>query len=224
MKGYVMKFCSNIIDKIKAILETESEEKVYIFDKDVAEALNMTQSNLSMMKKRDTLPLQEIVEFCAKRKVNINWVLYGQIPDSLNEQTDRLIEIKYLGEIKSGAGGGAFNDNDEYSNVSYPDYILASLGYKKHLKNIEIISVSGDSMEPELFNADKIFIDRNKVAPNEKDIFIVNSPDGIFVKRLKFINNETLELVSSNKIYKNISLPVEDLGIIGKVIIKLEEQ
>lgn len=216
-----MKFSTHIMDKIKYVLESESKSKMPVFDKDVAKELCITQSNLSMMKKRDKLPIEEIMMFCAKRKISINWVLYDQIPDSLNEQTDRLINIKYLGSTNASAGGGAFNDSIECIDVSYPDYVLVSLGYKKHLKNIEIISVSGDSMEPELFNEDKIFVDRNMVTPNEKDIFVVNTPDGIFVKRLKLTSNQNIELISSNKIYENISVPTDNLGVIGKAIIKL---
>ena len=91
----------------------------------------------------------------------------------------------------------------------------------KHLKNIEIINVCGDSMEPELDDEDKIFIDRNKVTISEKDIFVVNTSDGVFVKRLKLTSKQNIELVSSNKTYDNISVPIDNLGVIGKVIIKL---
>lgn len=216
-----MKFDDRIMDKLKTILETESESNMPVFDKDVARELHITPANLSMMKKRDNLPLEEIAIFCAKRNISINWVLYDQMPDSLNEQTDRLIDIKYLGNINASAGGGAMNDIDNYTNIQYPDYILASLGYKKHLKNIEIISVTGDSMEPELSNEDKIFIDRNKTIPNEVDIFVVNTPDGVYVKRLKFIDDVSIELVSSNSIYQNESVRISDVGILGKVVIKI---
>lgn len=216
-----MKFSTRIIDKIKTILETDSESNMPVFDKDVAEELCLTPSNFSMMKKRDILPLEEITVFCARKKININWILYDQMPDSLNEQTDRLIDIKYLGNINASAGGGALNDTDNYTNIQYPDYILASLGYKKHLRNIEIISVTGDSMEPELSNEDKIFIDRNKTIPNERDIFVVNTPDGVYVKRLKFIDDIFIELVSANNVYQNESVRVSDIGILGKVVIKI---
>ena len=217
-----MKFDDNVINKIKIFLETERGNKLPIFDKDVAEELGISPTNLSMMKKRDILPVEEIMMFCGKKRLNINWILLNQIPDSLNEETDRLIDIKYFGDINASAGGGAFNEQDEYRTIAYPSYILASLGYKKHLKNIEIINVSGDSMEPELSNGDKIFIDRNKVIPNNKDMFVVQSPDGIFVKRLKNVDANTMELVSSNDVYPNESVNINDLGIVGKVILKLE--
>ena len=213
-----MKFDINIINKIKDYLQTEKDSKMPVFDKDVAKELGMSAQNFAMRKNRDELPYEEIGIFCAKNKISFNWIVYGQIPDSLNEQTDKLINIRYLGSTSASAGGGAFNDSEDYENIAYPNYILKTLGYKEHLKNLEIISVSGDSMVPELSNADKVLIDRNKNIPNEKDIFIVKTLDGVFIKRIKKIDNTSIELVSSNNIYLNEKVLVSDIGILGTAI------
>lgn len=210
-----------IMRKIKIVLETERKNKMPIFEKDIADALCLSPANFSTMKKRNRLPLDEIIEFCAKRKININWILFDQIPDSLNEQTDRMIQIKHLNGINASAGGGAINDIDEYTEAFYPDYILASLGYKKHLQNLEIITITGDSMEPELSDGDKVFVDRNKVVPNEKEIFIVRTPNGLFVKRLKFSSDKkSVTIISSNSVYESESFDIDEVGVVGKVVAK----
>lgn len=216
-----MLYSDAIMKKIKIVLETDRTDKMPIFEKDIADALFITPANLSTMKKRNRLPLDEIIEFCARRKININWILFDQIPDSLNEQTDRMIQIKHFNSINAGAGGGAINEMDEYSEAFYPDYILESLGYKRHLQNLEIITITGDSMEPELSSGDKVFVDRNKVVPNEKEIFIMRTPNGLFVKRLKFsADKRSVDIVSSNSIYPNKTFDIDEVGIAGKVIAK----
>ena len=55
---------NEIIDKIKDILSNELDNK-RVFDKDVAAALNLSKQSLSILKKKNSIPYEEIAKFCA---------------------------------------------------------------------------------------------------------------------------------------------------------------
>ena len=76
-----------IIEKLKDVLATEEQKK--IFDKDVAKALNISQANFATIKQRNKIPFSNILDFCALKKISINWLFYGQDPSSLIDSTDK---------------------------------------------------------------------------------------------------------------------------------------
>ena len=55
----------------------------------MAAALGITPEYLAVMKKRNRLPLKEMADFCARRHISINWLLYNQHPDSITSTTRR---------------------------------------------------------------------------------------------------------------------------------------
>ena len=74
-----------IVDKLKDVLsETVMGKKV--FDKDVALALNIPQGTFASMKKRNSIPYEEILEFCALKKISVNWLFFDQAVDMLKER------------------------------------------------------------------------------------------------------------------------------------------
>ena len=93
----------DILNKLKNILKTDSKTKK-VFDKELAEALDLTQANFATMKNRGKIPYTNILNFCAKRKISINWLLYNQNPNSLIDSTDRYW-IKYYPTVNVSAGG-----------------------------------------------------------------------------------------------------------------------
>ena len=63
----------SIIKKIKKILAKENRGGK-IFDKDVAKALDIPQTTFATMKKRNSIPFKEILQYCAKNRLSINWL------------------------------------------------------------------------------------------------------------------------------------------------------
>ena len=76
---------------------------------------------------------------CAKKKISINWLLYNQNPGSLVDSTDKYW-IRYYPEVRVSAGGGAYENDDEYESLEVPPYFINMLGGKENLKNIEAIN------------------------------------------------------------------------------------
>ena len=93
----------SVLQKVKDILSQEVGERK-VFDKDVAEALGINQLTLATMKNRAKIPYKEILEFCAKRKISINWVLFDQVVESLQAETDKFAKIHYFKDIYASAG------------------------------------------------------------------------------------------------------------------------
>ncbi len=137
-----MMIVDEIIEKLKDILSTDGKNGK-VFDKDVAESLDLSQANFATMKNRGKIPFSNILNFCAKKKISINWLLYNQNPDSLVDSTDKYW-IKYYPSVSVSAGGGAYESEDNYESLQLPTYFVNMLGGKENLKNIDAINVVGD--------------------------------------------------------------------------------
>jgi DNA-binding Xre family transcriptional regulator len=152
---------TDIVEEIKNIISPDLSPRK-VFDKDVAEALGISQMNFATMKKRDKIPFNELLDFCAKKAISINWMLYGQSPESLVEATNKFYMIKYFHDVNASAGGGSDEQYEELNELELPEHFVFLLGGEKELKNIEAINVSGDSMEPTFSYNDIVFINRSK--------------------------------------------------------------
>ena len=194
---------NEIIDKIKDILSNELDNK-RVFDKDVAAALNLSKQSLSILKKKNSVPYEEIAKFCAIRKISINWVLFDQLPKSLEEQTEKYSRIKYFNEINASAGGGGFNYDENFEYLNIDKKILNSL-YKSNNSNTEYIialNVIGDSMEPTLLNKEVILFEKNNTDISKGGIFLMFSQGKITKEELDkvtAIENDLGTLESKNK-------------------------
>lgn len=205
-----------VMEKIRTHLQDKHKEKIY--DKDIAICLGISKEHYSRLKKGNKIPLESIISFCAKENIVINYILFGQIPDSLEKATDNLITVKYFKNISSSAGGGAINEEEYYETIAVHNDLVKLLGGEKNVKNIEVINVLGDSMEPILKDKSIIFLDRSKNQPIENEIFVVNTSQGVLVKRLSIKKYNYIDLVSENIQYPVERLLSKDVIIIGKVI------
>ena len=211
-----MLIVSEIIDKLKDILSADGVNGK-IFDKDVATSLELSQANFATMKNRGKIPYSNILNFCAKKKISINWLLYNQSPGSLVDSTDKYW-IKYFPEVAVSAGGGAYENSDDFESLEVPSYFIDRLGGKDNLKNIDAINVVGDSMEPTLNDDNIIFLDKTKNDCSRDGIYAFTTVHGLFVKRIQKRVDGHLDIISDNKDYPSQVLNNSDIKIVGKVI------
>ncbi len=207
----------DILPKIKDILSKELGDKK-VFDKDVADALGINHLTFATMKNRGKIPYEEILNFCAKRKISINWLFYDQATRSLEEETEKYANVRYFGDIYASAGGGAFNYEEAPDTITLDPHMVERLGGEREIKNIDSINVLGDSMEPTFKDGDIIFINRTLTDIRKGGVFVVSTPAGLFVKRLHLKGSGTLDLISDNQTYAIESIPVEQVEVIGKVV------
>jgi len=208
---------SDIVEEIKNIISQEFAPKK-VFDKDVASVLGISQMNFATMKKRNKIPFNELLDFCAKRSISINWLLYGQSPESLVEATNKYYMVKYFSDINASAGGGSDVEFEEIEELEIPEQFVFMLGGEKELKNIEAINVSGDSMEPTFSYNDIVFINRSKTDLNRGGIFTIRTEAGLFIKRVQKRIDGKVDVISDNSIYPTQTLDANELEVIGRVV------
>ncbi|WP_297483974.1 LexA family transcriptional regulator [Sulfurimonas sp.] len=207
----------DIVEEIKSIISAEIAPKK-VFDKDVAAVLGISQMNFATMKKRDKIPFNELLDFCAKRSLSINWLLYGQSPESLVDATNKFYIVKYFNDINASAGGGSDVEFEEVEELEIPEQFVFMLGGEKELKNIEAINVSGDSMEPTFSYNDIVFINRSKTDVNRGGIFTIRTEGGLFIKRVHKRIDGKLDVISDNSVYDKQILAPNELEIVGRVV------
>lgn len=207
---------NEIIEKLRDVLSSEKKDGK-VFDKEIATALDLTSVNFATMKKRNSVPFSNILDFCALKKISINWMLYGQDPSSLIDSTDKYW-IKYFPTVSVSAGGGAYDDDTEYEKLDLPDFFINIIGGKENVKNIEAINVTGDSMEPTLNNGNIIFIDKTKQNVSKDGIYAFINENGLFVKRIQRRVDGGLDVISDNKEYPMQIVNKDGINVLGKVV------
>jgi len=212
-----MKNFLDIVEEIKSIISAEFGSKK-IFDKDVADVLGVSQMNFATMKKRNKVPFGELMDFCAARRISINWMLYGQSPESLVEATNKFYMVRYLSEVNASAGGGADEQYENIEELELPESFVALLGGESELKNIEALNVTGDSMEPTFSYNDIIFINRTKTDLQRGGIFIIRTDAGLFIKRVQKRIDGKIDIISDNPVYSTQTLNLNEIEVLGRVV------
>jgi phage repressor protein C with HTH and peptisase S24 domain len=207
----------DIIIRVKDILSSEVGERK-VLDKDVAEALGLNHLTFATMKSRNRLPYQELLDFCAKRKISINWLFYNQVIDSLVNETEKFAKVRYFQDIYASAGGGAENYNTDSDYLYVDQSVLEKTGVACKVEAIEAINVLGDSMEPTLHEGNVVLVDRTQQHWKRGGIFVVSTIGGLFIKRLQPKANGTVELISDNPAYPPERIESSDVRILGKVV------
>ena len=73
-----------IMQRIKEVIATHTDKR-RIYNKEVAQALELTPEYFAVIKKREKIPYEAIALFCKKQNISINWVLFGQEPQKLGQ-------------------------------------------------------------------------------------------------------------------------------------------
>jgi len=209
-------FC-DIVETIKDIVSGEFTDKK-VFDKDIANLLHISQMNFATMKKRNKVPFHELLDFCAKRSIAINWLLYNQSPESLIEPTNQFYKVRYFASVSASAGGGAEGEDVVSESLRIERPFVSVLGGEKELRFIDALHVSGDSMEPLFGYNDLIFINRAKVSVGRGGIFALRTAEGLVVKRIQPIKEGKLKIISDNDVYPPFSVALDEIEILGRVV------
>jgi len=165
-------------------------------------------------------------EISNKWAVNLHWLLTGEGEMLKGEGSSALSneDLLYIPEynVELSAGFGVYPEDHALSVGNRP--FAASWLKKKglHAKDLKLVRVAGDSMEPLLKDKDIIMLDTSKTKPNQAMPFAVRLDDELLVKSIQHLGDGNLALVSRNKAYNDIlinqSSPPEDFQVIGAVV------
>ena len=215
-----MLILGEVIEKLKDVIsETTRGKKV--FDKDVATALNIPQATFATMKKRNSIPYEEILEFCALKKISVNWLFFDQAIDMLKEETEKFFHVRYFSDIRASAGGGAEVFDENYETISIDEKIMRNMVGLGNTE-LEAIHVDGESMEPTLQDGSIVFVDRTQTNIAKNGIFIAATTGGLFIKRIQQRADGMIELISDNTMYPPQAVSANEVVIVGKVVGNIE--
>ncbi len=213
-----------VLTRLKDILSAEVGDRK-VLDKDVAEALGIVPAYFAVLKKRQSVPLGHVADFCAKRKISINWLLYDQAPKSLEESTEKFATIRYFKQINASAGSGALNWEEGFETIRIDEALVNLLGGRNHLKYIDALEVKGDSMEPMLHDGDIVAVDRSRCEVRNGGIYVLRIGEELFVKQLeRDIEKGDWICISLNSAYPAIHTEPSELHIIGEAVAVMQKE
>lgn len=137
-------------------------------------------------------------------------------------QPDNIILIDKL-DMRAGAGSAGFVDVPYEGQKMAVDKLIINGLNPKYLKVIEVV---GDSMEPEFQEGDIALLDMvygRDTFIKIGGIYVVRVNDVVYIKKVEFLPDGKLKLISINKDYGDM-LPHEqgyDYEILGKVCGKI---
>ncbi len=140
--------------------------------------------------------------------------------DLLETEFDEEYVLVNVYDIEAAAGAGSVVENNEMSN---------KLAFKKSwirsssnatADDLAVITVSGDSMNPTLYDGDRILVDLTATSLKNDGIYVLRNDDMILVKRIS-LNPVTklCTIKSDNNFYESWEgCEPADLDILGRVI------
>ena len=207
----------NFTDKLKKLRGKESQD-------DFAKRFGLHRNTVSQYERGVSHPdsgfLAKLADYY---NVDVDWLINDEATTLKNSSPVDPNEFIYIPRVEASLAAG-------HGSPQISDEIIEELAFKRdwirtkgNPKNMVLMSVRGDSMEPIISDEDLIMIDQSKKDIRPGKLFAVGFEEYIFVKRL-MLEPGNLILRSENKEYKdiNINLRDEDIAdqvrIIGRVI------
>lgn len=161
--------------------------------------------------------------------VSASWLLTGHGPAVLPEkhpyevstQSDYTPIPRHTVEASASHGASVGDETATEFIALHKDWLSAR---NLSADRLAVLSIKGDSMEPDLKDGDLILIDRAQAEPRAMDeghIYVVRFDDDLFVKRVQHLPGNRLMLLSSNPVYHHVTVEPPDLDgvrIIGRVV------
>jgi len=196
-------------------------------DSELARKLNITPQALSNFKKKGEIPTDLVVKFAVKFKLSVDYLLTGEErgysveekPLMVCEEAETYGEFVYIPIVsgKISAGGGLIPETAVELKLAFKRDWIQRHGDPR---NMSLIRVSGDSMEPVLYSGDIVLVDhnRNYIDP-QGGIYAIAMDDQIMIKRLQVIYpSKKVRIISDNPKYEPLEAETEQVIINGKVI------
>jgi phage repressor protein C with HTH and peptisase S24 domain len=142
---------------------------------------------------------------------SIEWLASGEIPDS------RMVPVYQYDLLVSAGNGSLIEHETPIARFEFSEEWLRSQSLFG--KTLSIVQVTGDSMEPTLYDGDLILVRHYEV---NDGVCVIRINDRILVKRVQhdFIDN-SYKIISDNPHYKAHEIPSDfrgDFAVIGQVV------
>lgn len=202
------------------INELQNLTKRKITNIEIAKILGLGsgQAVINRINRKQQLKEYEILKLndAFKNEINKTNHIETELIPQRNTQT---VELDYYPDIFGSCGNGVFELSPEKTQIIVPKNAF----FEKFspIKQYSVINAHGNSMQPLIFNKDKLIIEHwngEQIIDNKPYIFCYK--DEIFIKRLAK-NVDQLMIISENKDYDTRKLEGEqlkDVNIIGQIV------
>ncbi len=125
-------------------------------------------------------------------------------------------------DVRASAGHGAFNEDIEETKMTwlFPEAVVRH-EFRAPPKELRMITVDGDSMEPLLSSGNRILIDTSQRVPVPPGIFVIWDGMGLVAKRVEHIPNSDppkVVIKSVNPEYQAYERIAEEVNVVGRVV------
>ena len=206
-------------ERFDSFIKRLREATIITSQASLAKTLSISRAAITQAKKNDSIPIKWITELSRLFNVNPDWLEKGTGSKVLSQSIYHEIFLQ-VPKVKArlSAGGGSFETEPEIKeHYSFRKDWLSKKGKARDMVLMDII---GNSMEPELKEGDTVLIDQSQKAVLAGAIYAVGYDDTIVVKRLEKQPKE-LVLLSENERYPMMRFrddEMDNVRIIGKVI------
>ncbi|TNJ40502.1 S24 family peptidase [Phaeobacter sp. B1627] len=148
----------------------------------------------------------------------------AQQSDDVNCTAGQFIKVPRF-EVEASAGNGSEVPSEAGTQAyAFNRKWLDKRGLKPN--TLSVISVRGDSMEPDLNDGDLVLIDLANTDLADGKIYAVQYSGNLFVKRVQYIPGDTVRLVSRNAQYAPIEIKTPEadgVRVVGRVVASMHE-
>ncbi len=195
-------------------------EGIIASQRDLASLLGVKGSAISQAKKRKVIPRAWITEISEKMNLIPKWIKTGNGEKYFNKPDDSDHSFEIVPKVKArlSAGDGSFDVDQKISE--YYSFQKIWLRKKGNPKDMVLMDIAGNSMEPELKDGDTVLVDRSKSEILAGAIYAVGVEDTVLIKRVEKLPHK-LVLISDNEKYSPTYITGDDINrvrILGKVI------
>ena len=206
-------------ERFDSFIKRLREATIITSQASLAKTLSISRAAITQAKKNDSIPIKWITELSRLFNVNPDWLEKGTGSKVLSQNIYHEIFLQ-VPKIKArlSAGGGSFETEPEIKE--FYSFRKDWLSKKGKARDMVLMDIFGNSMEPELKEGDTVLIDQSQRAVLAGAIYAVGFDDTIVVKRLEKRPKE-LVLLSENERYPMMRFRDEEMDnvrIIGKVI------
>ena len=122
-------------------------------------------------------------------------------------------------DVEASAGYGTLIESeDNIYNLAFDTRFLRQMTPAKP-KDLSVIRVKGDSMEPTLLDNDQVLIDMSKRSLDFDGMFVLRYGNALHVKRVgRSAKKRHVRISSDNAQYGSIDVHREELEVVGKVL------
>ncbi len=222
----------SLADRLKKARNSLSKEQ-----KEMAEILGISFRSWQDYELGKSVPGGKVFESLTRQGFNANWLLAGEGPmmrgttqDQVSwdrtesgrhhiEDDEFVLVPRY--EVAASAGGGAVIHSEQIVDyLSFKsEWIQQVLGLSE--KDLALINVKGDSMEPTLSNEDLILVDLRTKGVEDNSVYVLQFDGVLLVKRLQRKFDGSVVVISDNAIYAPEMIRkdmVETLNVVGRVV------